>query len=92
MNEPTYEYIKGHGWVVQNNTLTMRDGVNVRIEFRRPKTDEYGLWTHTPFTVWDTDRWIKWTKENTWSYVSEYLNGGPFAPRGDVNWCTFIKV
>lgn len=42
-NEPTYEYVKGQGWVIQpndNHIITMQCGTRVRLESRPPKSGE----------------------------------------------------
>lgn len=41
MTEPLYEYVKGKGWVIHDNTtLTMRCGTVVRWERRMPESHE----------------------------------------------------
>lgn len=41
MTEPTYEYVKGEGWVIGANIYTMTCGTSVRIHFRAPETNEF---------------------------------------------------
>lgn len=46
MTEPTYEYIKGQGWVVQpphpvSDVYTLKTGERFRFEFRKPRPGEY---------------------------------------------------
>ena len=40
MTEPIYEYVKGEGWVIINNTVTMKCGTVVSYEIRNPKANE----------------------------------------------------
>lgn len=67
MNEPTYEYIKGKGWVLvppNCSVFTMACGTVVRIEPRPPNPGDYFSW------IFDDG------KETDWQTV----NGEPKLP------------
>lgn len=66
MQEPTYEYVKGRGWVVAplcdvSPVYLLASGERYRFEFRKPKPGEYydaasvgSRWASSPM---DWDSW-----------------------------------
>lgn len=52
MSEPTYEFIKGEGWVIKptKNIITLLDGTRTAWEHRKPNEGEF----FKMFYVWRT--------------------------------------
>jgi hypothetical protein len=62
MQEPTYEYVKGSGWVVMSNPITKtRCGKMVRLEYRLPEVGE-----HYDFFAYDHDSYFTEDKQPIW--------------------------
>ena len=67
--EPTYEYIKGQGWVLANHpsgVISLACGTVVRITMRKPLPGEYydASWFTSGYWVSASERpnWRAWSK------------------------------
>ena len=102
--EPTYEYIKGQGWVLNNKqskVLTFKDGVKALVENRKPNRGE----KYTYVTIYDKE-WVllegeyqmnlnylekHWAKYTTYDGIGLY-DGRHGDEVTDIIWVTITKV
>jgi hypothetical protein len=77
VTEPTYEFVKGQGWVPFNNerVITMSCGTCVKLEYRLPDNGE--RWDSGTKVYWggtepDWDRWIEHFKAIEYDDLCNY--------------------
>jgi hypothetical protein len=61
VTEPTYQYVKGQGWVPSVETwhyATLEDGTAIRFIYRLPKKGEYWICSHK-FAPRSPESWKK---------------------------------
>lgn len=68
MNEPIYEFVKGKGWLIVTDTVTLACGTCVKVEIRKPENGEsyFDFSPGSTFDTWSTAERLK------------YLAGGYF--------------
>lgn len=77
MNEVTYEYVRGVGWVPSTgHTFTLRCGTVVRIEKRTPEPGERYISVHRESPV---GREFKLSLEGTGKWIAENKRFGEFS-------------
>lgn len=88
--EPTYEYVKGKGWIAcLPNLLKMSCGTLVLLEFRKPELGEVYTWNYKE-DAWRQDvEWVNWVQTTRFEHLDPY--DGSF-PRREVDWIVLTKV